>query len=113
MREMQKKTITVNTRKVTPNAVADHSGRSGDITPPRPCSSLLEMKPGERGIIQRIEAGMPEVRRRLLEMGLVCGTAIECVRFAPLGDPLQVRVDRTDVSMRKAEARLVFVRRTE
>lgn len=78
---------------------------------PAACS-LRALKPGEKGVIESIEPGTPEIRQRLLEMGLVNGTAIECIRFAPLGDPMQVRIDRTNVSLRIAEARLVLVRRT-
>ena len=30
----------------------------------------------------------PESRPRLMEMGLLVGTTVELVRFAPLGDPV-------------------------
>lgn len=111
MREVHEKTIIVDSTREA-SLVSDDSSSSLETSAPTPRSSLLDMKPGEKGVIERIERSMPEIRQRLLEMGLVSGTPIECVRFAPLGDPLQVRIDRTNVSMRKTEARLVLVRRT-
>lgn len=46
---------------------------------------------------------------RLLEMGLVPGTAVEVVRLAPLGDPMDLRVRGFHLSVRKAEAARVLV----
>ena len=34
----------------------------------------------------------PETRPRLMEMGLLVGTSVELVRFAPLGDPVEIKV---------------------
>ena len=46
---------------------------------------------------------------RLLEMGLVPGTAVEVVRLAPLGDPMDLRVRGFHLSVRKEEAARVLV----
>lgn len=43
-------------------------------------------------------------KRRLLSLGLTCGTAIRIVRFAPLGCPVLVEVRGTYLSLRKEEA---------
>jgi len=45
-----------------------------------------------------------EVRARLLELGLVVGTPVEVVRFAPLGDPVEIRVRGYHLSLRRREA---------
>lgn len=49
-------------------------------------------------------------RRRLMEMGLVPGTAVELVNVAPLGDPLELLVRGARLSIRRAEARALAVR---
>lgn len=46
----------------------------------------------------------PEQRQRILEMGLTVGTEFEVVRFAPLGDPMDLRVRGYHLSLRKREA---------
>jgi ferrous iron transport protein A len=45
-----------------------------------------------------------EQRQRLQEMGLTVGTEFELVRFAPLGDPLELKVRGYHLSLRKREA---------
>ena len=48
-------------------------------------------------------------RRRLMELGLLPNTEIELVRVAPLGDPLELRVRGTRLSIRFNEARAIGV----
>jgi Fe2+ transport system protein FeoA len=52
----------------------------------------------------------PEHRARLLEMGLLVGTSVELVRFAPMGDPVEIRIRGYNLSLRKHEADLVMVK---
>jgi ferrous iron transport protein A len=72
----------------------------------RPLSSLT---PGERAVVARIDIP-PDQRGRLLEMGLLPGTSIELVRFAPLGDPVEIKLRNYHLSLRKLEADKIFVR---
>ena len=46
----------------------------------------------------------PERRSRLLEMGLTTGAEIQLIRFAPLGDPVEIEVRGYRLSLRKREA---------
>ncbi len=52
----------------------------------------------------------PEQRGRLLEMGLLVGTPVELVRFAPLGDPVEIKVRGYHLTLRKHEAEQIWVR---
>jgi len=54
----------------------------------------------------------PDSRPRLMEMGLLVGTPIELVRFAPLGDPVEIKVRGYNLTLRKHEADKIFVRPT-
>ncbi|MCF7832689.1 MAG: FeoA domain-containing protein [Candidatus Marinimicrobia bacterium] len=49
------------------------------------------------------------VRQRMLDMGLVPGICLSVVRFAPLGDPIEIRIHRFLMSLRKEEAMYVIV----
>jgi Fe2+ transport system protein FeoA len=46
----------------------------------------------------------PEQHQRLLEMGLTVGAQFEVVRFAPMGDPIDIKVRGYHLSLRKKEA---------
>jgi len=70
--------------------------------------TLNQLKPGERATIVKV-GGEGAVRRRILDMGVVSGAAIEVVRVAPLGDPLEFRVKGYNLSLRKSEAQNVQV----
>jgi ferrous iron transport protein A len=74
-------------------------------------STLNTMEPGQSGTIARIATSLSNVRRRLLELGLTKGTAIELVRFAPMGDPIEVKVKGYRLSLRREEAETVIVDR--
>lgn len=52
----------------------------------------------------------PENRPRLMEMGLLIGTPVELVRFAPLGDPVEIKVRGYNLTLRKHEAEQIWVR---
>ncbi len=69
---------------------------------------LTEVSAGVSCTIAQIDAPA-ENRPRLMEMGLVPGTKIELVRFAPFGDPVEIRVRGYHLSLRKHEAVHVLV----
>ena len=70
--------------------------------------TLAELKVGERAKIAdfTLEA---EIRQRLMEMGLTKGAECQVVRFAPLGDPVEVKVRGYHLSLRKSEANGILV----
>src|SRR5580704_7314309 len=54
----------------------------------------------------------PESRPRLMEMGLLVGTQVELVRFAPLGDPVEIKIRGYHLTLRRNEAEQILVRAT-
>jgi ferrous iron transport protein A len=72
------------------------------------CQPVSQMPAGTRGVVAEIKVP-PESRGRLMEMGLLVGTAIELVRFAPLGDPLEIKVRGYHLTLRKHEAEQIWV----
>ena len=71
--------------------------------------TLNALLPGEHGIIEQVDAATPSIRQRLLEMGLTKGTEIKLIRFAPMGDPIELSVRGYRLSLRRVEAESVIV----
>ncbi len=65
---------------------------------------LKDLMPGDRGRVTGYEEGARAYRRKLLAMGLTPGIELQVVRVAPMGDPVEVRVRGTALSLRKGEA---------
>jgi len=74
--------------------------------------SLKELEPTEKGRIVKV-GGQGNIRRRLLDMGVVNGSVVEVLRVAPLGDPVQIKVKGYDLALRKTEAENIQVELTE
>lgn len=53
--------------------------------------------------------GTSALAKRLMEMGLVPGARVSVIRSAPLGDPLQIRVQDYNLALRRVEARTIAV----
>lgn len=75
---------------------------------PEGTCSLAALGVGCCGKVVAVD-GDADVRRRLLEMGLCGGVTIECVRRAPMGDPIEFRVRGYLLSLRGEQARHVTV----
>lgn len=70
--------------------------------------SLEQLCPGETAIIDEVKSNGVD-HRDLMEMGLTAGTPVELVKFAPLGDPLEIRVRDYHLTLRKSDAHSVLV----
>lgn len=70
--------------------------------------TLDQLQAGQRAVIESVE-GADTIFQRLLEMGLLEGETIEVLRFAPLGDPVEIRLRDYRLSLRRSEAARVLV----
>jgi len=68
--------------------------------------ALSDLRPGVCAWVAEVTG--PD-RARLLELGFVPGTPVELVRAAPMGDPLEVRLRGSRISLRREEADWVRV----
>jgi ferrous iron transport protein A len=64
---------------------------------------LSEFKIGNRGVVVAVDCG-PSVKRRLNDMGVFPGVEVRLVRFAPMGDPMQIEIRGYMLALRKNEA---------
>jgi ferrous iron transport protein A len=70
---------------------------------------LTNLSLGAPAVVVEIKVPV-EQRGRLLEMGLLVGTPVQLVRFAPLGDPVEIKVRGYHLTLRKHEAEQIWVR---
>ena len=54
-----------------------------------------------------------ELRRRLLDFGLIEGTEVRCLRISPAGSPMLYRVRGTRMALRTADSSLIRVEADE
>jgi ferrous iron transport protein A len=70
--------------------------------------TLDKLKAGQRARVDAIQ-GSDAIVQRLLEMGLLEGEEVEVVGFAPLGDPMEIRLRDYRLSLRRSEAARIEV----
>jgi len=70
---------------------------------------LSNAKSGDRCIVLEIAANAVELKSRLYSLGVIPGSMLELLRFAPLGDPMQVKVGGSFISIRRSEAEIITV----
>ena len=74
-------------------------------------TELSALKVGESGRVLSLRACDRQYRHKLLMMGLTRGTEVTVVRAAPLGDPIEIRVRDSTLSVRRGEVKGVEVER--
>lgn len=74
-----------------------------------PLQTLTSLALGSTATVAEIKLP-PASRPRLMEMGLLVGTKVELVRFAPLGDPVEIKVRGYNLTLRKHEAEQILVK---
>jgi len=70
--------------------------------------NLKEIEPGQKAKVIKITGSGP-IRRRIMDMGLVIGSEIEMERYAPLGDPVEIKLKGYHLSLRKDEAENILI----
>ena len=65
---------------------------------------LSDLQLGEKATIAGYENTSAQYRERLLSMGLTRGTEITLLKYAPLGDPVEIEIRDFKLSLRKEEA---------
>ena len=66
--------------------------------------TIADLKRGDRARIDSIDPGEPSVQR-LMTLGLVEGAELECLGGSLGGDPMELRIHGSALSLRRADAR--------
>jgi DtxR family Mn-dependent transcriptional regulator len=96
------KCISLALDEVT-NARKNQGERSATMT-----GNLKNLKPGQKGRVLKVHS-QGEIKRRIIEMGVIPGSVIEVERIAPLGDPIDIKVKGYHLSLRKEDAEKIEI----
>jgi Fe2+ transport system protein FeoA len=70
--------------------------------------SLDQLPVGRKARVDSLD-GDDAISQRLLEMGILDGEELEVVGYAPLGDPMEIRLRDYRLSLRRNEAARIRV----
>ena len=70
--------------------------------------TLKDVKVGSRAKVLKV-SGEGAIRRRIMDMGITKGVEIYVRKVAPLGDPMELFVRGSELSLRKADADMIEV----
>lgn len=65
--------------------------------------TLRELKIGESAVVKAV-GGEGALRQHFLDMGLLPGVEVKLLKFAPMGDPMELLVRGYTLSLRLEEA---------
>lgn len=70
--------------------------------------SLQQMRPGQSATVSRLCLSGP-IRRRLLDLGLIENTRVECVGRSPGGDPIAFLIRGAVIAIRAGDCRGILI----
>ena len=71
--------------------------------------TLAELKIGQTATILNV-GGEGGLRQHFLDMGVLPGVPVTLVKYAPMGDPMELRVHGYELTLRRADARKIEVK---
>ncbi|MBP3868860.1 MAG: ferrous iron transport protein B, partial [Solobacterium sp.] len=70
--------------------------------------NLRELKPGESAVITQV-GGKGALRQHFLDMGVLPGAEVTLIKYAPLGDPMELRIHGYELTLRLADAERITI----
>ncbi len=70
--------------------------------------TLRKLKPGQSALITKV-GGDGALRQHFLDMGIIPGTKVKVIKFAPMGDPMEVKVRGYGLTLRLDDAAKIEV----
>ncbi len=71
--------------------------------------NLFELEKGQKCLIDKVNADS-NINRRLLDIGLIKNTVVECVEVSPLGDPKAFLIRDAVIALRKSDCKDILVK---
>ena len=65
--------------------------------------TLKQLSIGESAVVTSV-GGEGALRQHFLDMGLIPGTEVTVIKYAPMGDPMEIRLHGYELTLRLAEA---------
>lgn len=73
-------------------------------------TTLVSLAPGEEATVVSLES-TGSIRRRLLDIGLIKGTNIECIGKSPAGDPRAYLIRGAVIALRNNDCENILVKK--
>ncbi|MCQ2400069.1 MAG: ferrous iron transport protein A, partial [Clostridia bacterium] len=73
---------------------------------------LDKLKVGESAVITKV-GGEGSLRQHFLDMGVIPDTEVTLIKFAPMGDPMELSIHGYELTLRLADAHKITVRPIE
>ena len=70
--------------------------------------TLRELNKGQSATILRV-GGEGALRQHFLDMGMIPGTQVTLQKYAPLGDPMELRIHGYELTLRLADAEQIEI----
>lgn len=70
--------------------------------------TLKDLEIGKSGIVQSV-GGEGALRQHFLDMGIIPGARVTMVKYAPMGDPVEIRIHSYELTLRLADAEKISV----
>ena len=71
---------------------------------------LDELEIGKDAVVAQVSSDDVALHQHILDMGLTPGTEVTMVKYAPMGDPLELRLRGYELTLRRADAARIEVR---
>lgn len=65
---------------------------------------LDELEIGKDAVIESVDSDDSALRQHIFDMGLTPGTEVTMMKYAPMGDPLEIRLRGYELTLRKGDA---------
>ena len=70
--------------------------------------TLRELGIGKSGIIEKV-GGDGALRQHFLDMGVIPGAVVTLVKYAPMGDPMELRIHGYELTLRLNDAEKIEI----
>ena len=71
--------------------------------------TLRELEIGKSAIVEQV-GGEGSLRQHFLDMGVIPGAEVTAIRFAPMGDPMELRIHGYELTLRLGDAEKIEIR---
>ena len=71
--------------------------------------SLKDLEVGQKAVVDKLEID-GSIKRRLLDIGLIPGSKVECIMKSPLGSPIAYMIKGAMIAIRKEDLDKIFVK---
>ena len=74
--------------------------------------TLDKLRPGQSARITAV-GGSGALRQHFLDMGVIPGAEVTMIKFAPMGDPAELRIHGYELTLRLADAEKIAIEKLE